>query len=443
MTTLDNIVNLTITRETAAISQAGFGSAAFLSNNAVFQERIKVYSSFTAVQEDALAGADTLASAAKYFGQEIRPTQLYVIKKGRDLPRVQTFSLDSDFVTGNQIDLNINDVAISTVNFATDHDTTLAALASAMQASADVVSATVTGPREITVTGDDDDVAVVIDTVVIAGGASQPTETITVTQYEDGVLTNLASIAAAQLINNDWYGFAAYTRVASEIEEIAAVIEAQRKLYGYASNDADILTSGSSDIASTLQAAAYDRTFGIYSDDEANYPEMALFGRVLPTTPGSVTWAFKTLAGITYDDLNDTEKTNAEGKGINLYLRLLGNNFTWEGFVASGEYIDVIRGIDWMYARIQENVFGAFLNNDKIPFTDDGAATIENQVIQVLQQAEDNTLLSDDPKFTTSVPLAANVSTVDKAARRLPDVTFDGTLAGAIHKTVIAGRVSV
>ena len=45
--------------------------------------------------------------------------------------------------------------------------------------------------------------------------------------------------------------------------------------------------------------------------------------------------------------------------------------------------------------------------------------------------------------FTLSAPRAADVSSGNKAIRHLPDVTFQATLAGAIHSLTITGRVSV
>jgi len=46
------------------------------------------------------------------------------------------------------------------------------------------------------------------------------------------------------------------------------------------------------------------------------------------------------------------------------------------------------------------------------------------------------------PGFTVTAPKVAAVSSADKALRTLPDVTFQATLAGAIHNLTITGRVS-
>ena len=81
-----------------------------------------------------------------------------------------------DFVADNDIDLKINGVAITTVEWDTDQDTTLAALATEIQSNADVATAEVTAARTITVTGVDETVISITD-IVVTNGASQTTGT--------------------------------------------------------------------------------------------------------------------------------------------------------------------------------------------------------------------------------------------------------------------------
>ena len=60
-----------------------------------------------------------------------------------------------------------------------------------------------------------------------------------------------------------------------------------------------------------------------------------------------------------------------------------------------------------------------------------------------LQTSVDQGFLAGSPKPKVFPPLVADVSAVDRAARYLPDVPFEATLAGAIHTVVIRGYVSV
>lgn len=94
------------------------------------------------------------------------------------LPAANQGSLvfDADFVTDNDIDLKINGVAITTVEFDTDHDTTVAALATEIASNADVDAAVVdpadTDSRTIVVTGVDETIIEITD-VAVTNGASQ------------------------------------------------------------------------------------------------------------------------------------------------------------------------------------------------------------------------------------------------------------------------------
>lgn len=90
----------------------------------------------------------------------------------------ETIAFSTDFVTGNSIVATVNGVALSAVVFATDHLTTITALATAIQNTVPVLTATVGGAsnRSIFLTGNDVDITV---TVATTGGAGQPTATYT------------------------------------------------------------------------------------------------------------------------------------------------------------------------------------------------------------------------------------------------------------------------
>lgn len=253
---------------------------------------------------------------------------------------------------------------------------------------------------------------------------------------------------AIQNIDDDWYALACTDRTKAVVQAIAGWTEARTKIFGTASDEADIIDVAAgtdvTSIAAVLNQLGYVRTFVVYHDDaDSDYPECAWFGRVLPTQPGSVTWKFKTLASIAYSDLTTTESNNARNKKANTYEYIGGVGVTREGTMAQGEFIDIIRGIDWLTARIQEFVYALLVNSDKVPYTDAGIASVEAEVRRALDLGVSNNFIADDPQYTVSVPKAADVSPANKAARLLQDVSFQATLAGAIHAVEITGTVSV
>lgn len=255
-------------------------------------------------------------------------------------------------------------------------------------------------------------------------------------------------LIAIQNVDNDWYALACTDRTKAVVQAIAAWVETQVKIFGTASDEADIINvSAGTDltsIAALLNSAGYVRSFVMYHDDaDSDFPECAWFGKVLPTTPGSATWKFKQLASISYSDLTTNESKNARDKNANTYEFVAGVGITREGTMAQGEFIDIIRGIDWLTARIQEFVYALLVNSPKVPYTDAGIASVEAEVRRALDLGVNNDFIADDPQYTVSVPKAADVSPANKAARLLQDVTFQATLAGAIHAVEINGTVSV
>ena len=258
-----------------------------------------------------------------------------------------------------------------------------------------------------------------------------------------------AALNAIQLENDAWYAIVMVPAVAlerdDEIIEIAAWTETAKKIFFAQSDTAGIISGASTtDVAYLLKAAGYDRTALVYRANAklAEFAEAGWVGEGLPFDPGSSTWSYKTLAGITPDTLTTTAKTATHTKNANTYTLVAGANITEQGKVASGEWIDVIIGIDWLTARLQETVYSALVNNRKIPYDDAGITVVAGLVQGVLEEAARKGVLQLS-SIVLTVPKYADIPTNDKNARRLPDVTFTALLQGAIHFVEINGTVSV
>lgn len=266
------------------------------------------------------------------------------------------------------------------------------------------------------------------------------------TLVASGTVTD--DLDAIQNENSDWYALAYTDRTKAVVEAIAGWVEARTKIFGTASDESTIIdTAAGSDttsIAAKLAQLGYVRSFVMYHQDAPNdFPECAWFGKTLPTTPGSITWKFKTLAGVSYSDLTSNESSNARNKNCNTYEFIGGVGITREGTMAEGEFIDVIRGIDWLTARIQEFVYQLLVNSPKVPYTNAGIASVEAEVRRALDLGVANDFIADDPEYTVTVPKASAVPPADKSARILKNVDFSATLAGAIHAVEVNGTVTL
>ena len=255
-------------------------------------------------------------------------------------------------------------------------------------------------------------------------------------------------LSAIQAVNDDWYALACTDRTSATVQAIAIWVESRIKIFGTASADPNIINQAAgvdtTSIAAIFNTAGYARSFVMYHQDaDDDFPECAWFGNCLPFAPGSETWKFKRLAKITYTDLTSTQQTNAFNKYANTYQFVGGVGITQNGTMAVGEYIDIIRGIDWLTSTIQSYVYRVLVTNPKVPYTNAGITAIESQIRRALLLGIANNFIAIEPPYEIFVPNAVDVPAIDKADRILRNVKFQATLSGAIQAVFITGTVSV
>lgn len=448
---LDEIVNVVITRETTPVTRQGFGTGLILGSNANFDARIQFFTEPEAVADAVCGGTGSAEykAALDYFSQSPRPVKVGI----GHIAGVKIITDDGGTYTAGDIKATVNGNEI-TESFDTDKDTSLGNLATSIEALDDVNTAVYDNvAHTITITPVSGEVlAVSVDLSAIAGDMEM---TVSAGAMIDSTITD--ALDAIVLENNDWYGLCTTTRTKDKQLLIAEWIEAKQKVYSAASDESDIVdVSDASDtdtIAAQLKAAGYDRTFLTYlTNASTQYPDAAALGKALPKDPGTYTMKFKKLASITADSLTTTRSTNARDKNCNVFEPIGGVNIFRDGKAASGEFIDVIIFIDWVHARVTEEVFSVLVNNDKVPYTENGIASIESAVDKPLSIGQSRggispTAFDDEDSqiggYYISVPELEDISQTDKANRYLQDVNFVAYLAGAIHKVKINGRITL
>jgi len=437
---LDSIVSVTITQGTSAVSQAGFGVPLIAGYTAHFEpnEYVRTYDAadgLTALTSDGFAATDPIYMAAQALLAQS--------------PRISQFKVGK-LATSSIQNIQLIPVAANSTVYAIDIGGASASITSDATATvAEICTALTTAIDALTVDVDATDNTT---SVSIATGAA--TKCFVYEGYDKNLLklTDITSanaslateLDAVVLADDDWYCLLLAIQVEADIAAAAAWCETKKKICIVDSADWGITdASTTNDVASDLQDSDYARTALLYHASLGEFGGAAWAGKLLSLDPGSETWAYKNLSGIAVDTLNATQRGAIDAKSANHYLEVAGNNITRKGVTAAGEFIDVTRFIDWIQARIQESVFGALINNNKIPYTDAGVAVVKGLIEGVLRQGIRVGGLSEDPAPTVSAPKVADVAALDKAARSLPDVRFTATLAGAIHELIISGVVSV
>lgn len=429
MTVLTDIIDIQISRETTAVSRAAFNIPMFLATHTAFLERARSYPSLTAVAADFDSESNVYVAASKFFGQEIRPPQIVIGKR-----YAESVDVVLQDVTGSAV-LSYDGAEVTTdISGAADAIEAVALL------KTDFDAASIT---TITFTDNLDGTFTIAPSV--AGDpysftfSSQFSATYNSTETWVDALDNVSDV------NNEWYALVAETHVEADVLQLAGAVEARKQIFGTSSSDVAITSATSTDdIAVQLFDLGYQRTFVLYSENaDTQYPEAAWIGGQLPEEPGSNTWKFKTLAGVTVSSLNSTASSAVKDKNANTYERVGGVSITSEGTMSGGEFIDVIIFVDWLEARMRESIFFRLVNTKKIPYTQAGVTIIENEIRRVLAEGITNGGLAPNPQPTVSVPNVLAIEANLRATRTLEGITFEGRLAGAIHFVKVRGTVTV
>lgn len=435
---LDSIASVIITQATASVSQAGFGVPLIAGYHTKFADVVRTY--------DASGGLTDLASDGFNSKHPIYKCAQALLAQN---PKISQFKVgkltELDKQTMKIVPIAHNSkaylitIGAEDFTFTSDGSGTVAeictGLTTAINASSQAFTAT-DSTTYVSVAADN------AEEMFVYSGYDSDDLRLTDITGTNSVLA--ADLDAIELADPQWYCLLLANQPEADIEAAAAWVETKIKLMLADSADYGCIDgSSTTDLAHDLEASGYARTALMYHLNSGEFAGAAWAGKLLPLDPGSETWAFKSLAGITVNALNATEIANLDAKTCNHYTELAGVSITRKGYSASGEFIDITRFIDWLRARIQERVYSLFVNSVKIPYTDLGVALVKAEVLAQLREGVNIGGLSADPAPTVSAPRVSEVSSLDKAARLLPDVTFTATLAGAIHSVEITGTISV
>ena len=249
-------------------------------------------------------------------------------------------------------------------------------------------------------------------------------------EYIDDPTTLTTALNDLVQTHNDWYFLLCDQQEDAVITALSGWIDTQKKLY-FASTD-------NLNLAASLES---ENTVIMYHDDPTQYPAEGWVGRCAPELPGSITWKFKTINGVSAANIKAGELAQLHEDGGNSYIRKLGVLQTSEGLTTSGEYIDVIRSQHFIEARLVEQVMNLFINSGKVPYDNSGIAMVVAACESVMKQATDQGIIARDDDgnglWTVTAPRREDIPASDIAARKLDGVVIEATLAGGIHSATI------
>ncbi|NEZ47783.1 DUF3383 domain-containing protein [Clostridium niameyense] len=247
--------------------------------------------------------------------------------------------------------------------------------------------------------------------------------------------------ALNELINehNNWYRLLCTDITEEKIKILSDWCEKNKKMFYTQVNTTE----------TELQLIDKDRTvIGFKKNKERLDAGMA--GLALTRVPGSFTFKFKNIKGLTADSISNSSLQAIKSKNMNAYIRKfdvqdLGTAQLDEGKVASGVYIDQVESRDWIQFRIENEIAKLLMTAEKVPYSDLGIQMIVSAIDVALQDAFKNGVIlgnSDNvPMFQITYNTLDKIHIEDRKERKLTGIEFKYVEAGAVHEVYVTGSV--
>lgn len=440
---ITDIANVTISLTGVTVSRQGYGTPVFLSKHRFTEERVASYSSLSALALDFPTTSNTYKAAVGFFSNTPSAPAFKVGRIDADLKLTPT-----TVATGKVYGLTIKSGALSaTVSVtATGSDTNLTiatAVAAAVEASAvgpNVVATAATG------------VVTIVPTGTFNFKVSALKE---LTDSYTSVVTAPTALQAVVDADADVYFVTAEDHSEAFVLALAADVEARKMEYGVcvagASNYGSYVkgTAISGDILGKLSDAGYNRTFGLYHQDaDVSFPELTYIGVNAPFDAGSVVWTNNVISLIVSKNvdgniLTGTQQNNLSARNATFIRLEGGQNATRGGLVASGEWIDNIRGRDWLENELKANLTALLLSQKggKLNYDNGGINQVRSVIAKTLDEGVRRNFINDN--YTISLPDERDVTSAKKGAGLLDQGTFKAELSGAILLINLFGTLAV
>lgn len=209
--------------------------------------------------------------------------------------------------------------------------------------------------------------------------------------YMGATETPVQALQACRAQNSDFYLVCFSDELEnSQIEAVSSYVESASlpTVFVFSTNDVKCIQSATDNILKTLSSSKYTRTFGFYSSD-SNVPFAVIglasaYNTLLPNS--AYTMSYKTLVGVTADNLDDSQLNYLLGYNGNAYC-MFGNTYSFVyPAISSGSYhMDEIYLIDSAKYLIQNNVINGLVKERKVPQTESGMSIIKSYIISACQ----------------------------------------------------------
>jgi len=500
---VSKLIAVAVSLATPAAQAPNFNSGLVVGDSNVInvKDRLRQYSSLTAVGSDFGTNAPEYLAAKDWFSQNPQPTTLYVgrwaktstsgLILGAALTALQQAIANWTAINNGGFHITVDGGAntnVTGLNFAAagNLNAVAAIIQTGIQALGGSFAAVTckwnasTGQFQITsgTSGASSSVSALTAPIAgtdISGAGFLGMTAALAAEVVNGIVaeTALTAVTILDSLTTQWYGlgFAAGVSNADIVDAdymaIAGYIEAASNphIFAVTTSDATALDLGdTTSIGAQLKAADFNRTGATWSSQDP-YAGISELARLLTVNyAGSntaITLAWKQLPGVTAEILTLQQSDALDANNYSYFAQFTNStSVIVNGTVASGHFYDEIVGVDALAATIQTNAYNQLLTTQtKIPQTDSGMNTIATGIEGSCQQFVTNGVLAPGPwtsagfgQLTTGeflaqgyyvyAPPIANQSQAQRAARISVPFQVAGKLAGAVHDVSISLTVN-
>lgn len=398
--------------------------------------KVRRYTRLTDVQTDFASTTQEYQAAQAYFGQNPRPRDLLIARWAN--ANVDTVVTGGTPTAANAVavaaisdgSVTIGGVEVSGIDFSGDssYADVAATLQAALQAETDArfSGATVAftgGVFVVTFTSRGD-----LGGAFTAGTTGTNVASLLGLTADEGATylggsdaeTIADCVGAVDRVNPNWY-FCLLVRDyhgTQTMQDMAAAIEARRKLYCAGSSEAAaIVANDATAQASMLAGRNYARTNLNWSREAGNLPARiaGFMSGIDYRIPGSYrTHKFARLAGEPSSDLTTTQKGELRRKRINFVDGIYCDGVQ----LLEGLFQDEQYWLDWLTVRVESAMW--LLLQSSVPQTTAGVASVRDTLVQVLEGAVASGGIA---RGTVSPDMARDIRNT------IGDPAFDGVLS--------------
>ena len=274
------------------------------------------------------------------------------------------------------------------------------------------------------------------------------------------------AFAACRETNGNFYNCCFVETLTNEqIAAIAALVEASSipTVFWFVTSDKKCIEASSENVLKTLQNSKYTRTFGIYSSSEPLIAAAAVgmvSGLNSLTVNSAYTAAYKTLTGVSPENLSNDELNALVSYNGNVYTKFGSTYQLTYPMVSSGDYhVDDLLLIDVAKFFIQQKTVAGLVSMKKIKQTEEGLGTLLSFINDACDQLANIGMIAggiwkgdsimdlnkgdaiENGYFVQSGSIA-DQSAQDRASRVSPPIYVALLSSGAIEHVVIAVYVN-